>query len=279
MTTVAQRAKFNFILFWYQEMDEQTETALLLSKIKAVCYQGDGMESISLERWDEMTVEELRTVVILLDDGILDLIRAQGSMRVPCFFIKSLFEYISASDNAIHPFTRAPITALQRQHIISAYFRLYPDEYRRFQPPSLSTSYVTSTPAAIQQYRRDFGDMPPNMSYADRRIWELRREAMIIYRLIPEQVAYHTNRANVLRQRGDFAGATALMDLAQRVREQMQVDADTLYEVARRAEVRERQHGANRLLLQQSAVSSTGTIGPGGEDAGTGVEEGYCTIM
>jgi hypothetical protein len=45
-------------------MNEAQEIASLVSKIKTICYQGDGdgMESISLERWDEMTVEELRTL-------------------------------------------------------------------------------------------------------------------------------------------------------------------------------------------------------------------------
>ena len=34
------------------DMDETQEIASLVSKIESICYQGDGMESISLERWD-----------------------------------------------------------------------------------------------------------------------------------------------------------------------------------------------------------------------------------
>jgi uncharacterized protein YaiL (DUF2058 family) len=71
-------------------------------------------------------------LVVLLDDGILDLIRAQGNVRRPCFLIKSLFEYITSSQNAVHPYTRVPITALQRQRIVQAYSRLHPDEFARY---------------------------------------------------------------------------------------------------------------------------------------------------
>ena len=111
-------------------MDQHTEKEALLAKIAAICYQGDevdSMESISLQEWRQMEIEELRTIVVLMEDGVLDLINVEMSIpRKPCFLIESLYRYITSNQNPRHPFTRAPLTRLQRQHITDAYMRLNP---------------------------------------------------------------------------------------------------------------------------------------------------------
>lgn len=104
----------------------------LVEIIKKICFNNEE-EPIYKEGWHEMSEEQLRTVVVLLDNDMLDLIEAwrrrpadvlleQMTPYAPCNVLKYLYEWTRTSSNARDPVNHRPITHYQRLQIASAYF-------------------------------------------------------------------------------------------------------------------------------------------------------------
>lgn len=95
----------------------------LLKHILKTCLNHDDVESVSLDTWAEMDVEELRTVVLLLNDGMIQLLDAQEGQQGNCYLLKSLYKWITSNPGGRNPLGGQPITDRQRHHIRSAYNR------------------------------------------------------------------------------------------------------------------------------------------------------------
>jgi len=113
----------------------------LLDIIKAVCYNGD-MDPSSFVEWDsrEMSLEQLRTVVVLLDDDMLDLLEARRRRPgefppyAPCNLLESLYRWTTTNPNGREIYTQRVITPYQRTQIAAAYMAsLSPAERQRLE--------------------------------------------------------------------------------------------------------------------------------------------------
>lgn len=107
-----------------------TERELLLERIATICYNGkDDVDPLSLTGWSEMPIEELRTVVILLNDEMIHLLQSHDHTRGHCHLLESLYVYITTDLRAKNLLTNSPITSRQRGHIIAAYHAIHPDRF------------------------------------------------------------------------------------------------------------------------------------------------------
>lgn len=96
----------------------------LLKRILAICYNSGDI--FTLDEWSALTIEQLRTVVALLDDGGADEIikkRHRSQTRGHCYLLEELVRYLREHPHATNPHTRRPITARQREIIQHAYQR------------------------------------------------------------------------------------------------------------------------------------------------------------
>ena len=97
--------------------EEKTE---LLAHIQKACLNFD-VEPFAFTKWEEMSIEELRTVAILLNDEMVMLLNAQEGARGHCYLLESLYEHITRNPRARNPLTGAQITDRQRQNINTAW--------------------------------------------------------------------------------------------------------------------------------------------------------------
>ena len=58
--------------------EEKTE---LLAHIQTACLNFNDVEPVALTKWEDMSIEELRTVAILLNDEMVMLLNAQEGAR------------------------------------------------------------------------------------------------------------------------------------------------------------------------------------------------------
>jgi len=77
-----------------------TEKEELLAKIKSVCYNDD-TESISFDSWEKLTIEQLRSVVILLDNDMVKLLNATQGTKGHCYLLQNIYKWISTPRPAI----------------------------------------------------------------------------------------------------------------------------------------------------------------------------------
>ena len=101
--------------------EEKTE---LLAHIQKACLNFDDVEPVAFTKWEEMSIEELRTVAILLNDEMVMLLNAQEGARGHCYLLESLYEHIIRNARARNPLTGVQITDRQRQNILTASARL-----------------------------------------------------------------------------------------------------------------------------------------------------------
>ncbi len=97
----------------------------LLQRMREICYNDDE-DVITMAEWESLTVDELRTVVALLDDGGAELIAnattSRRTRRGSCYLLRGLWQWIS--ERGTNPRTRQPITSRQRAVVARAYRRL-----------------------------------------------------------------------------------------------------------------------------------------------------------
>ena len=101
--------------------EEKTE---LLAHIQKACLNFDDVEPVAFTKWEEMSIEELRTVAILLNDEMVMLLNAQEGARGHCYLLESLYEHITRNAFARNPLTGVQITDRQRQNINTAWLGL-----------------------------------------------------------------------------------------------------------------------------------------------------------
>jgi hypothetical protein len=104
----------------------------LLDRLRDLCYNAE--DPITLDAWEEMNVNQLRTIVALLDNEGVHFFRetqqppTQG-LRGHCFLMESIITYINTPRQGplgtilppVHPVTRRVITPRQQQLIRDAY--------------------------------------------------------------------------------------------------------------------------------------------------------------
>jgi len=100
------------------------ETEELLAQIQRVCINSD-MDTMSLSKWDELTIDQLRSVVIILDDiEVVQLLHATRGTRGHCYILNSIFEWILTKENeempATNPNTNTLLSDNQVQQITHA---------------------------------------------------------------------------------------------------------------------------------------------------------------
>ena len=119
--------------------EEKTE---LLAHIQTACLNFNDVEPVALTKWEDMSIEELRTVAILLNDEMVMLLNAQEGARGHCYLLESLYEHIIRNARARNPLTGGQITDRQRQNILTAW--------------SASARLPLQTPQAIDNVAEDY---------------------------------------------------------------------------------------------------------------------------
>lgn len=102
----------------------------LLARLRGIC--ANDRDLITLDDFQTLTVEQLRTVVALAADGGIEAITGDPVLsdnRAPrhCYLIQTLVDYLTFPGNVAnprHPVTRRPIGHRQRQLIFDAYRRI-----------------------------------------------------------------------------------------------------------------------------------------------------------
>lgn len=97
----------------------EQELQELKNRMKAICY-GNG-DLISKKVWDKLSLSELRTMVIFMNDEVLDDIRNttnEGRKR-HCFVVQGLYRWMMTSPR--NPVTNRYLTPLQQRHIRKSY--------------------------------------------------------------------------------------------------------------------------------------------------------------
>ena len=127
--------------------EEKTE---LLAHIQKACLNFD-VEPFAFTKWEEMSIEELRTVAILLNDEMVMLLNAQEGARGHCYLLESLYEHIFRNDRARNPLTNVQITDRQRQNILTAWSA---SARLPLQTPEDHAEYYLNLVARVQERRR-----------------------------------------------------------------------------------------------------------------------------
>lgn len=165
----------------------------LIRRIQRIC-TNDQMDMMSQENWDAevLTVEQLRTIVSLLNDGTIQQIVEDGRLRGrrednTCFFLEDIVRYLDTSVGQRNPINGRVISPRQRQLLIDAYQRMIASATSASAStrPRPSTSTSTSTrprPSASASTRRRPQTRNP---YYD--------TAQEIYRLAQQQVQVAEN--------------------------------------------------------------------------------------
>jgi len=99
--------------------EERTE---LLAQLRQTCFNDEDVATLT--PWEELSIEELRTVAILLNDEMVLLLNAQEGARGHCYLLTTLYEHIIRNTRARNPLTGSLITDRQRQNIMTAWSRL-----------------------------------------------------------------------------------------------------------------------------------------------------------
>lgn len=93
-----------------------TRRRALLTRLSELC---DVMtDPISLETFNELGYAELRTIVNLLDDGVMESMPRGGTVRGRCYVAQGLFRWMQTSPTQPD---RTPLTPLHMSHIRSMY--------------------------------------------------------------------------------------------------------------------------------------------------------------
>jgi hypothetical protein len=98
----------------------------LLQLVEQICRNQD-VDIVTQTRWHDMSVEQLRTIVVLLDDEMLDLLDARRQRPVttspyaPCNLLKSMYDWTRRAPNGREPQGQREITSHQRTQIAAAY--------------------------------------------------------------------------------------------------------------------------------------------------------------
>jgi hypothetical protein len=97
----------------------------LIDLVTQIC-QND-MDIMTQTNWQDMSVEQLRTIVVLLDDDMIDILDARRRRSVTtspyagCSLLKSLYDYTKGFPNGLELQTQRVITNHQRIQIAAAY--------------------------------------------------------------------------------------------------------------------------------------------------------------
>jgi len=94
-----------------------TEREELLAKIRTTCINSDS-DTISSSRWEDMTIEQLRHVVLLLDEEMVQLLDATQGSKGHCFLLNSLYERVQ--NTPTNPYTNEALSENQVQQINQA---------------------------------------------------------------------------------------------------------------------------------------------------------------
>jgi hypothetical protein len=98
----------------------------LIDLVEQICQNGD-VDIMTQARWQDMSVEQLRTIVVLLDDDMIDILDARRRRSVTtspyagCSLLKSLYDYTKGFPNGLELQTQRVITNHQRIQIAAAY--------------------------------------------------------------------------------------------------------------------------------------------------------------
>ena len=94
----------------------------LLDQINKFC-QND-IDVISQDPWSQLTTQQLQTVVMVMESGIVSQIIDHNESNVEktsCFLLEDIVRFLSQNPNARNPLTGRPITSKQRASIFDAY--------------------------------------------------------------------------------------------------------------------------------------------------------------
>ena len=115
----------------------------LLRSIEQICY--NDLDYITREKWSELPVETLRTIVMVLDKDMVSFLNYTNPEKQHCDLLESLYQHVEANPNATHPATRRPITSRQRRHIQEAYLALHGAHMKEAFPQGDSFSKATKS--------------------------------------------------------------------------------------------------------------------------------------
>ena len=81
------------------------------------------MDPGSKRMWSDMTTEELQTIVILLNDRMVQKLKKVRKTRSEkqCHLLRSLYKYVTTEPDAEHPLTGLKISERQKNIITKAY--------------------------------------------------------------------------------------------------------------------------------------------------------------
>jgi hypothetical protein len=94
----------------------------LLTHIYEKCVNNE-MDPGSKRMWSDMTTEELQTIVILLNDRMVQKLKKVRKTRSEkqCHLLRSLYKYVTTEPDAEHPLTGLKISERQKNIITKAY--------------------------------------------------------------------------------------------------------------------------------------------------------------
>ena len=167
-----------------KQISDLTRKQLLLI-IEKICFNGD-MDPTSFVDWNEMSLEQLRTVVTLLDNEMLDLLEAwkrrpadvpveQMTPYAPCNLLERLYEWTRTSPNGREVYTQREITDNQRTQIAAAYLAsLGPAERQRLEEEEQAQMR--------EERNRRFAERNRRFAERNRRVEEITRPAIENFR-------------------------------------------------------------------------------------------------
>lgn len=98
-----------------------SEKLHLLESIRRTCLNYD-LDPLSHMKWEDMSIIQLRTVVILLEEEMARLYNAgdvPNGTRGHCYLLESLYNYVMQG-GTLNPVTQQPMTARQRYQIMTS---------------------------------------------------------------------------------------------------------------------------------------------------------------
>jgi hypothetical protein len=104
------------------------EKQVLRARAKQLCF--NDQDPVSLSTWDELTIQQLRTLILLLDGDMVHFLGNQrshllfgnGLGRRHCFLVQELYRFIATVGNGSrNPLTNQALTPAQRRQIKHIY--------------------------------------------------------------------------------------------------------------------------------------------------------------
>jgi len=94
--------------------DERDERTVLIDRIAEICTNSTALDSGSGfdKMWNDMTIEQLRTVVIILKDDVVSVLRAEKGPKGKCHLLQALYGWTTGNTHTVSDRQRGQINEM-----------------------------------------------------------------------------------------------------------------------------------------------------------------------